>query len=149
MSPGVEAQAGRPESCWALADHAFQPPFPGDKMPGMALALSIIGIAFAAFCVWLTVRIVNRRERWAKRTLAGGFIFALVAGYPLSIGPMWWLDDHGLLPESFKSQSDWFYRPLVYLAGLGGTEGIIPDGPLAGVLLWYLSLWGADFVTVR
>jgi len=29
----------------------------------------------AAFCVWLTVRIVNRRERWAKWTLA----FAIVA----------------------------------------------------------------------
>lgn len=24
-----------------------------------------LGVAFAAFCVWLTVRIVNRRERWA------------------------------------------------------------------------------------
>jgi len=24
-----------------------------------------VGIAFAAFCIWLTVRIVNRRERWA------------------------------------------------------------------------------------
>ena len=40
-------------------------------MPGMALALLIVGIAFAAFCVWLTVRIIDRRERWAKWTLAG------------------------------------------------------------------------------
>jgi H+/Cl- antiporter ClcA len=28
----------------------------------MALVLSIIGAAFAAFCLWLTVRIVNRRR---------------------------------------------------------------------------------------
>jgi hypothetical protein len=30
--------------------------------------LAVTGVAFAAFCVWLTVRIVNRRERWAIRT---------------------------------------------------------------------------------
>jgi len=33
----------------------------------LSTAWAIIGIAFAAFCVWLAVRIVNRRERWAKR----------------------------------------------------------------------------------
>ncbi len=27
--------------------------------------LQVLGAAFAAFCVWLAVRIVNRRERWA------------------------------------------------------------------------------------
>ena len=47
----------------------------------MALALSIFGVAFAAFCVWLTVRIVNRRERWAKWTLA----VALIVGCPLAV----------------------------------------------------------------
>jgi hypothetical protein len=36
----------------------------------MAIALAIFGVAFAAFCVWLAVRIINRRERWAKWTLA-------------------------------------------------------------------------------
>jgi len=29
------------------------------------------GFAFAAFCIWLTVRLFNRGERWAKRTAAG------------------------------------------------------------------------------
>jgi hypothetical protein len=43
----------------------------------MEIALSVFGIAFVAFCVWLTVRIINRRERWAKWTLAG------VVGLPL------------------------------------------------------------------
>ena len=37
----------------------------------MTLFLSTLAVAFAALCVWLTVRIVNRRERWAKWTLAG------------------------------------------------------------------------------
>src|SRR5438045_1440998 len=39
-------------------------------MPRMAILLAVIGVAFVAFCIWLTVRIINRRERWAKRTLA-------------------------------------------------------------------------------
>jgi hypothetical protein len=30
----------------------------------------LAAVAFAAFCVWLTVRVVNRRERWAKWMLA-------------------------------------------------------------------------------
>jgi hypothetical protein len=32
----------------------------------MELLLKGLAVAFAAFCVWLTVRFVNRRERWAK-----------------------------------------------------------------------------------
>src|SRR5580765_2198488 len=43
----------------------------------MATLLSTFAVAFAACCVWLTVRIVNRRERWAKWTLAA------VVGQPL------------------------------------------------------------------
>jgi hypothetical protein len=31
----------------------------------MDLDLSITGITVAAFCVWLAVRIFNRREKWA------------------------------------------------------------------------------------
>lgn len=33
----------------------------------MKIALPILGVAFAAFCGWLAVRIINRRERWAVR----------------------------------------------------------------------------------
>jgi len=55
----------------------------------MATALSIFGVAFAAFCIWLTVRIVNRRERWAKWTLT------MAAGLPMlyvaSFGPSVWI----------------------------------------------------------
>lgn len=46
------------------------------------LLMGALGAAFAAFCVWLTVRILNRREGWAKRT-AAGLMIALVM-YPLS-----------------------------------------------------------------
>ena len=50
---------------------------------GMALALLIFGVASAAFCVWLTVRIVNRQERWAKRT-AVSLVLLLVGYSPIS-----------------------------------------------------------------
>jgi hypothetical protein len=71
-------------------------------MPGMALALSIFGVAFAAFCLWLTVRIVNRRERWAKRTAAG---LVLLAWYPLSLFPIAWLERQGCFNRGARSTS--------------------------------------------
>jgi len=43
-------------------------------MPGMGIVLSMFGIAFGAFCVWLTVRIFNRREKWAKWALAAALV---------------------------------------------------------------------------
>jgi hypothetical protein len=51
----------------------------------MAVALSIFGVAFAAFCVWLTVRIVNRRKKPGWKFWAA--LIVLLVGYPLSIGP--------------------------------------------------------------
>jgi hypothetical protein len=35
----------------------------------MTILRSALTVAFAAFCVWLAVRVYNRRERWAKWTL--------------------------------------------------------------------------------
>ncbi|HEY3966514.1 MAG TPA: hypothetical protein VGM05_18270 [Planctomycetaceae bacterium] len=52
----------------------------------MSPVISALAIAFAAFCVWLAVRIVNRRERWAKG-VAVGLIFCLPLIYVLSVGP--------------------------------------------------------------
>ena len=53
---------------------------------GMAVALAIFGVAFAAFCVWLAVRIINRRERWAKWTFAASVV-GLPVLYIASFGP--------------------------------------------------------------
>jgi hypothetical protein len=44
-----------------------------------------LAVAFAAFAVWLTVRIVNRKERWAKWTAAVLAVALIV--YPVSAGP--------------------------------------------------------------
>ena len=55
----------------------------------MAIALSIFEVTFAAFCIWLTVRIVNRRGRWAKWTLAA--VVGLPVLYVASFGPWCWI----------------------------------------------------------
>jgi len=78
--------------------------------------LTVMGVALSAFAVWLTVRIINRRERWAKR-MAGALAIALA--YPLSFGPACWLTSrlgHGasLLPT--------IYRPLVAAMRFGDEE---------------------------
>jgi len=71
----------------------------------MATALLISGIAFAAFCIWLGVRIVNRRERWAKWTLAA--VLVALAMYLASFGLL------VKLPESIITRIALFYRPVL------------------------------------
>src|SRR5262245_7492771 len=57
--------------------------------PEMAIVLATLAVAFAAFCVWLTVRIANRKERWAKWTLAG--VVGMPVLYVASFGPVCWI----------------------------------------------------------
>jgi hypothetical protein len=38
--------------------------------------LSVLAVAFTALCVGLTVRIISRRERWAKRATGIGAMLA-------------------------------------------------------------------------
>jgi hypothetical protein len=97
----------------------------------MVLAVSIFGVAFAAFCVWLTVRIYNRRERWATRTAAA--LVVLLVLYPLSAGPFTWLVFHGWLPDWAMPVVHGLYRPL---------EWIVYDGhQFHDAFEWYIELW--------
>ena len=63
---------------------AFPPPCRARYNRGMAILLPVLGVVFTAFCVWLGVRIVIRRERWAKRMALG---LVVLLAYPLSFGP--------------------------------------------------------------
>ena len=47
---------------------------------------SILGVASAAYCVWLTVRIANSRDKRAIRTTV--ILVLVFVVYPLSMGPM-------------------------------------------------------------
>src|SRR5258708_34991047 len=69
--------------------------YPAEKFAVMLLPT--LAVAFAAFCVWLTVRIVSRRERWAKWALGAGL--RLPVGYVLGFGPWGWVSTRLAEPE--------------------------------------------------
>lgn len=76
----------------------------------MTVVLPALAVAFAAFCVWLTVRIINRRERWAKRTAAAVAISVL---YVASFGPASWLGNR------YEGAYPWYaaiYWPIGWIA---------------------------------
>ncbi len=100
----------------------------------MTLILSVIVASFAAFCLWLTVRIVNRRERWAKWT-AAGMLIAIGVGYPLAFGPV--CRYFSTVPISDDTPPDWLmllYAPCGRLVH-GGPEII------RAPFVQYLTLW--------
>ncbi len=100
----------------------------------MRILFSALAVAFFAFCIWLAVRLVNRRERWAKRTLAAGVVVPVL--YVLSLGPSNWLINHGSVKEKgpIHSMLIAIYAPL--------DESITYWPRKAkNVLSWYVELW--------
>jgi len=78
--------------------------------PGMRIIFPACGVALASFCVWLTVQIINRRDRWPK-WVAVALIVSAVVGYPLSIGPV------AVLAPVLRIRADefyWFYYPIYW-----------------------------------
>lgn len=93
---------------------------------GMTFLLPTLSVAFAAVCVWLTVRIVNRRERWAKWTLAAAMVPVL---YVASFGPACWLADwrDGLSDDDIVRDAKAIgiaYRPLARIILLIPDDGV-------------------------
>jgi hypothetical protein len=82
----------------------------------MSILLPALGVAFAAFCVWLSVRIFNRRERWAK--WAGRLFAGLSILYVVSFGPASWFVSWTGTGNRFVSIA---YHPFIR---------ILADGPL-------------------
>ena len=96
----------------------------------MTYLLPAVAVTFAAFCVWLMVRIVNRRERWAKWTLAG--VVGLTIVYVLGVGPACWLVDRDRISRNSAAR---IYAPLARIGlKVGGAR-------FEGVLVWYGKLY--------
>jgi hypothetical protein len=93
----------------------------------------VVGAAFAAFCIWLTMRIVNRRERWAKWT---AIVIVALFLYVLSIGPLIGLDSRGMLNETVIDVAIWVWYPCLVL--IEDPEG---SGAICPVLGRYADLW--------
>jgi hypothetical protein len=77
------------------------------------IVLTALAVTFAATCVWLTVRIVNRRERWAKRTAVAITVATIL--YMLSTGPAAWIWVHAVpdsLSPRYRAVMETVYSPL-------------------------------------
>jgi hypothetical protein len=99
-------------------------------MASISFLFPTLCVAFAAFCIWLVVRIVNK-DRSAKRTVVW-LAASLPALYLLGIGPAakiaqltgaYWL----MLP----------YSPILWLAQASETIGTI--------VVVYCAIWGVSF----
>jgi hypothetical protein len=106
----------------------------------MAVVLSIFGVAYAALCVWLLVRVINRRERWAKRMAA--VIAALPLLYVVSFGPACWMIARPKLRDiQTPARGAVIFWPLG-LAAMSDTSG-------GTALRWWMLIGVPDgYVTV-
>lgn len=118
----------------------------------MTIILPALAVAFAAVCVWLTVRIVNRRERWAKWTLAA--VLSLPVLYVASFGPACWISSKML---DIEDDSDIeaktvsvLYRPLLRLALRGNfSDALISYARLYSSDDWQVALYGNGPIWAR
>lgn len=108
----------------------------------MSIILPALGITFAAFCVWLTVRIVNRRERWAKWTLAA--VLNLPVLYVASFGPACWVSSRSGTGGSVVSSA---YQPILRLAF--HSPGVIGTGILRYAQIFSNGDWTVAYVGGR
>jgi hypothetical protein len=109
----------------------------------MRTAFTIAGLASAAFAVWLVVRIVNRRERWAKRTAVALSIILVL--YPLSVGPAVWLTKCIGGEDLMEAVTDTAFFPLFLVANNGP---LWIARPIQAYLIWWDEVpvppWGAE-----
>jgi hypothetical protein len=94
----------------------------------MNLVLAVFAVAFVAFVVWLTVRIVNRREKWAKRMAIA--LSVMLIGYPLLLGPACWMSSRFEFGAGAVSAA---YRPVIVNSP--------PD--VSRMLMDYSAVWAA------
>ncbi len=95
--------------------------------------LATVGVTFAAICIWLTVRIINRRERWAKWTLAAGISVPLL--YVLSFGPACWFSSRMKFGDSAMS---FFYFPITLALAFNN------DTTASHIVNWYAEFRAED-----
>ena len=93
---------------WVCGGAVGEAPYP-ELNSTTTLVLAATGVAFAAFTMWLAIRIINRRERWAIWTAVA--IFAL-ATYPVSFGPACWITSR---TNAGASAVPTIYRPMVWV----------------------------------
>jgi hypothetical protein len=104
----------------------------------MSIVLPTLAVAFAAFCVWLGVRVYNRRERWAKWTLAAAI--GIPALYVASFGPACWVSSR-MNTETEAPVISSFYRPVTWTFSEPRFTARPPPGKLEMALRYYAGLF--------
>ncbi len=129
------AQCDRPRS--DIRSFPRSPPRSYDA--GMVFTLPALGVSFAAFCIWVIIRIVNRREK--SRRMIWGTVLAtsVLLTYPLSFGPACRLVEEGVMPYSHLETA---YQPCIQLAIHGAP---VLDGPL----WWWVEQWGGEDILLE
>lgn len=94
----------------------------------------LAGASFATFCIWLTVRLINRRERWAKRT-AIALLVGILFGYPLSWRPAIYVY-HAIDRPAWMEATLSVYEPLVWLLN-SGRPWIFE--PYRSYIFWFIG----------
>jgi hypothetical protein len=96
--------------------------------------LPTLAVAFTAFCVWLAVRIVNRRKKSGWRFWVMAVLVLVFVAHPLSYGPAVWVSYHvGRTPED-HAFSGHVYLPLFW-ACRHAPESV------QNAFQWYAWLW--------
>ncbi|MBS0262889.1 MAG: hypothetical protein JSS02_13125 [Planctomycetes bacterium] len=98
-----------------------------------ALGFTICG----AVVVWLSIRFINRREKWARRALMGTVVTLLFSPvlYLLALGPVMFLESRGWLPETLMQVVE--YPLLIF----GFYFGAFPGEWFWDHYALYLSWW--------
>jgi|GEM_PF-1665285 len=92
---------------------------------------------FTSVFIWLVVQVMNRRDRWAKWSLAAMLSMPIlyVASWPPVARLSTWLDSHGFFPDALQGVLAIVYYPA----------GMTVNGPapawLRNAMIWYLGIW--------
>ncbi len=131
LAKGNEEHAGTESGTLVPAPPLFPPSPLLAYSRAMNILLAALGVSFAAFCVWLGVRIINRRERWAKWTLA--VAIGLPVLYVASFGPAGWAFSRVGGGDDADYILAFIYHPIV------GAWYDDPGG-IGGIIDWYANV---------
>jgi len=94
---------------------------------------SVLGVTYGAFWIWLTVRIINGRRRWAGRLAAVAVVLPMV--YFLSSGPV----------SAIAFQNHVTHTPVVLANGTSVVQATSEANPGAVFAVAYAPLfWLAE-----
>lgn len=98
----------------------------------ISILSAILAVTFVALCIWLTVRVMNRRERWARRVLL--VVVGLPALYLASLGPACWISSRANVGQRDVAL---LYSPMTWMFGNSKS-------PFTGFAILYAEAGAAD-----